>query len=87
MTGRILKYLNERATKQPVEYEQFYRDYCMFLKEGIVTSQDSHEKEDIAKLLRFESSAKSDGELVSISDYCTRLANDQKCIYYLAAPK
>jgi TNF receptor-associated protein 1 len=32
---------------------EFYKDYSFFLKEGIVTSTEKLEKEEIAKLLRF----------------------------------
>lgn len=44
-------------------------------------------QEDIGKLLRFESSAVAPGELVSLPQYCDRLAKDQKDIYYLSAPR
>ncbi|KAG5333465.1 TRAP1 protein, partial [Acromyrmex heyeri] len=86
LTARILKFLNERSTKQPEDYNQFYKTYGLFLKEGIVTSNDQSEKEDIGKLLRFESSATAPGELISLPQYCSRLAKDQKDIYYLSAP-
>ncbi|KAK0083033.1 hypothetical protein PV325_009472 [Microctonus aethiopoides] len=86
LTARILKFLHERSTKQPDEYNEFYKDYGLFLKEGIVTSNDQSEKELIGKLLRFESSAKSPGELISLPQYCENLSAEQKDIYYLAAP-
>ncbi|XP_018345114.1 PREDICTED: heat shock protein 75 kDa, mitochondrial [Trachymyrmex septentrionalis] len=86
LTARILKFLNERSTKQPEDYNEFYKAYGLFLKEGIVTSNDQSEKEDIGKLLRFDSSAAALGELVSLPQYCSRLAKDQKDIYYLSAP-
>lgn len=86
LTARILKFLFERSTKQPEEYSEFYKDYGLFLKEGIVTSNDQSEKEAIGKLLRFESSAKPAGELVSLPQYCEGLSKDQKDVYYLAAP-
>lgn len=86
LTARILKFLNERSTKQPEDYNEFYKAYGLFLKEGIITSSDQSEKEDIGKLLRFESSAAALGELVSLSQYCSRLAKDQKDIFYLSAP-
>lgn len=86
LTARVLKFLHERATKQPEDYNEFYKAYGLFLKEGIITSNDQSEKEDIGKLLRFESSAAAPGELVSLQQYCSRLAKDQKDIYYLSAP-
>ncbi|XP_077293548.1 TNF receptor associated protein 1 [Arctopsyche grandis] len=86
LTNRILRYLHEQSTKNPVEFDLFYRDYGMFLKEGIVTNENQLEKEEIGKLLRFESSLKEEGKKISIPEYCSRLKEGQKDIYYLAAP-
>jgi len=44
LTARILKFLHERSTKQSEEYNEFYKAYGLFLKEGIVTSTDQSEK-------------------------------------------
>ncbi|XP_054015153.1 heat shock protein 75 kDa, mitochondrial [Hylaeus anthracinus] len=86
LTARVLKFLNERSQKQPEDFNHFYKDYGLFLKEGIVTSNDQNEKEDICTLLRFESSSMPAGELVSIPEYCKRLPEGQKHVYYLSAP-
>lgn len=85
LTSRILKFLLEKSNKQPAEYEAFYKDYGLFLKEGIVTSHDQTEKENIAKLLRFESSKSAEGQRVSLETYCMNVG-EQKDIFYLAAP-
>lgn len=85
MTSRVLRFLLDKANKQPSEYEAFYKDYGLFLKEGIVTSHDQTEKESIAKLLRFESSKTPDGQRISLEAYCTNVG-EQKDIFYLAAP-
>lgn len=85
LTTRIIRFLIERSNKQPAEYEAFYKDYGLFLKEGIVTSYDQNEKEDIAKLLRFESSKCKEGQRISLEEY-TKNVGEQKDIYYLAAP-
>lgn len=86
LTNKLLKFLNESANKDPVGYETFYRDYSVFLKEGIVTSGVRSEKEDIGKLLRFESSRLERGQRTSLSEYCARQKEDQRSVYYLAAP-
>ncbi|KAK1119803.1 hypothetical protein K0M31_012881 [Melipona bicolor] len=86
VTARVLKFLNEKAQKQTEEYDKFYKDYSIFLKEGVVSTDDQREKESIAKLLRFESSAKPPEELVNLTDYCARMPSDQNKIYYLLAP-
>ncbi|KAJ2950716.1 hypothetical protein O0L34_g8979 [Tuta absoluta] len=86
LTNRFIKFMIDQAKKDPVGYEGFYKDYSLFLKEGIVTSQSPTEKEEIAKLLRFESSKMEAGRKLSLSEYAERQKDDQKNIYYLAAP-
>ncbi len=51
-----------------------------------MTSEEQSDKEDVARLLRFESSRKPAGETVSLADYVRGMANTQRDIYYLAAP-
>ncbi|CAD6236212.1 GSCOCG00008105001-RA-CDS [Cotesia congregata] len=86
LTSKVLKFLYDKAKKEPKEYNEFYNDYGLFLKEGIVSSNEQSEKESIAKLLRFESSSKPPGEVISLPEYCQNLKENQKDIYYLAAP-
>ena len=57
-----------------------------YLREGVVTSNEQSEKEEVAKLLRFESSRKPVGETVSLADYVRGMSNTQRDIFYLAAP-
>ena len=42
--------------------------------------------DQLSKLLLFESSSKGDGEMISLDDYISRCAPEQKQIYYLVAP-
>ncbi|CAF4954977.1 unnamed protein product [Pieris macdunnoughi] len=86
LTNRFLKFMVENSQKDPVGYDAFYKDYSLFFKEGIVTGQSPLEKEEIAKLLRFESSKLESGVKTSLADYSARQKNEQKSIYYLAAP-
>lgn len=86
LTARVLKFLFDKSQKDPEGYEKFYKDYGLFLKEGIVTTQDQPEKEDIAKLLRFETNKVEDGVRIGIDEYIKGLKENQKDIYYLAAP-
>ncbi|KAG6453791.1 hypothetical protein O3G_MSEX008338 [Manduca sexta] len=86
LTNRFLKFMIDMSTKEPVSYNSFYKDYSIFLKEGIVTSQSPLEREEIAKLLRFESSKLNSGQRTSLAEYSERQKDDQKTIYYLAAP-
>ncbi|XP_043645046.1 heat shock protein 75 kDa, mitochondrial [Drosophila teissieri] len=87
ISTRVIRFLQERSKKQPEEYEAFYRDYGLFLKEGIVTSNDPNEKEEIAKLLRFESSKSENASgRMSLEEYYNAVPQEQQNIYYLAAP-
>ena len=86
ITNKFLRFLGDKAKKETRSYMEFYKDYGFFFKEGIITSNDQYEKEEIAKLLRFESSAEEPDKLISIMDYCNRMRPGQRDIYYLAAP-
>ena len=76
----------ERMRKERKSYMDFYKDYSFFLKEGIVTSTDQYEKEEIARLLQFECSSLPAGETVSIPEYCDKMKAGQREIFYLSAP-
>ena len=83
LTGRLLKFLDEQAEKEPGAYEKFYTEYQRFLKEGVVT--DFTHKEGLGKLLRYESYALEPGKLASLADYVKRMPPEQKEIYCLLA--
>lgn len=84
ITNRIIKSFEELADKSPDKFEQFYNNFHLFLKEGITT--DFASKEKLAKLLRYESSLTDNGKTTSLSEYVSRMPEEQKEIYYLHAP-
>ncbi|MGH7792957.1 MAG: molecular chaperone HtpG, partial [Thermodesulfobacteriota bacterium] len=84
ITNRFLKFLEEEAEKQPEKYEEFYREFGLFLKEGIAT--DFTHREQLAKLVRFESSSIEKGKVTSLAQYLSRMKEGQKEIYYLFSP-
>jgi len=86
LTNRILRFLQERARKEKSSFLEFYKDYGFFLKEGIVTSTETLEKEEIGKLLRFECSSLPAGETISLPEYCDKMKAGQRDIFYLSAP-
>ncbi|HEY3756735.1 MAG TPA: molecular chaperone HtpG [Opitutaceae bacterium] len=81
ITKRFLKFLDEEAKNRPDGYAEFYREFGVFLKEG--AALDFTHKEQLVKLLRFESSLTEKGKTTSLADYVSRLTGDQKEIYYL----
>lgn len=86
ITAKMISYLNRQAKRDPAKYEDFYKEFGKFLRIGLVTTESQSEKEDIAKLLRFESSSQESGVMVGLEDYISRMPDSQKHIYYLSAP-
>lgn len=84
ITGRFLKFLEEQAEKEPAAYEKFYTEYQRFLKEGVAS--DFTHKEQLGKLLRFETSATEKGKPTALAEYVKRMPADQTEIFYLLAP-
>ena len=81
LTKRFLRFLNEQAKKEEDTFLEFWKEYGVLLKEGVAT--DFTYKDDLAKLLRFESTAAEDGKLTGLETYIDRMAADQKDILFL----
>jgi TNF receptor-associated protein 1 len=81
ITKRFLKFLDEEATQRPESFIKFYANFGIFLKEG--AALDSTHKDQLVKLLRFESSLTDKTKSTSLADYVSRMGADQKEIYYL----
>ena len=84
ITKRFLKFLEEEAKNHVDAYNEFYKEFGIFLKEG--AAMDFAHKDQITKLLRFESSLTEKGKTTSLADYVSRAGADQKEIYYLVGP-
>ncbi|MEJ2689279.1 MAG: molecular chaperone HtpG [Deltaproteobacteria bacterium] len=84
VTKRFLKFLGEQAKKEPEKYTSFWKTFGIFLKEG--ATQDFTHREELAKLLRFESSKTAEGKLTSLAEYVERMQEGQKEIYYINGP-
>lgn len=93
-TRRVLAMLEDMAKEKPAEntekeekaeekapdYRTFWREFGAVIKEGI--GEDSSNRERIARLLRYTSTA---GDFVSLADYKARMKEGQKAIYYICA--
>ncbi|CAG0892368.1 unnamed protein product [Darwinula stevensoni] len=86
LTNRVVRFLQDRARKEPDSYREFITNYGIFFKEGILTGQEQMEKEEIARLLQYESSKCPAGERVTLMDYASRMKPGERDIFYLAAP-
>ncbi|XP_069502954.1 heat shock protein 75 kDa, mitochondrial isoform X1 [Ambystoma mexicanum] len=83
---RLVKFFIEQSKKDPEKYAKFFEDYGLFMREGIVTTAEQDVKEDIGKLLRFESSALPPGQLTSLTEYASRMQAGTRNIYYQCSP-
>ena len=84
ITKRFLKFLEDEAKNRADAYAEFYGEFGIFLKEG--AAMDFTHKEQITKLLRFESSLTEKGKTTSLADYVSRMTGDHREIYYLVGP-
>jgi TNF receptor-associated protein 1 len=84
LTRRILKYFDDQSREDETKYLKFYNEYSQFLKQGICT--DLKWKEDLAKLLRMESSKSAEGANTTLEKYVADMHPAQTEIYYLCIP-
>uniref|UniRef100_A0AAR2JEG0 Heat shock protein 75 kDa, mitochondrial n=1 Tax=Pygocentrus nattereri TaxID=42514 RepID=A0AAR2JEG0_PYGNA len=83
---RVIHFLLGQSNKESEKYACFFEDYGLFVREGIVTTAEQNVKEDIAKLLLFESSTLPAGQQTTLMDYTSRMKAGSRNIYYLCAP-
>ena len=84
---RVLALLEDLAENRKDDYAKFWVEFGQALKEGV--GEDADNRERIAKLLRFASTAGEGAAAapasVSLADYVARLKAGQKAIYYATA--
>lgn len=81
LTGRFIKFLQEKRTKETESYDAFWKDFGHFIKEGVTT--DWGNREALGKLLRYETSLTEPGKYSSFDEIVGRMKEEQKEIYYL----
>ncbi|MEM5818660.1 MAG: molecular chaperone HtpG, partial [Desulfitobacterium hafniense] len=82
--SRFLKFLDDQAKNEPEIFKEFWNEFSIFLKEG--AANDFTHRQEILKLLRFESSKTGEGELISLGDYVGRMKEGQEAIYFINGP-
>ncbi len=81
---RSLDLLEKLAKDEPEKFAQFTAAFGNVLKEGI--AEDGANRERIAKLLRFASTAsEGDAKTVSLDDYIGRMQAGQDVVWYVTA--
>lgn len=86
---RILRFFDQQAKKDPEKYAKFFKGYSYYLKAGVIEDKEgnfSRHKDEILKLLRFESSVRPKGEVISLEEYVSTAKDGQKNIYYFTVP-
>ena len=82
--NRVLGMIENMAENQHDKFAVFWTEFGSVLKEGV--GEDWSNKERIAKLLRFSSTADSgDKQVVALNDYVGRMKEGQDKIYYITA--
>ena len=84
---RVLALLEDLAENRKDDYAKFWTEFGQALKEGV--GEDAENRERIAKLLRFSSTAGEGAAAstasVSLAEYVARFKEGQKAIYYATA--
>ncbi|MHC9084601.1 molecular chaperone HtpG [Luteimonas sp. RIT-PG2_3] len=82
LSKRALDMLEKLAKDKPEDYKAFWTQFGQVLKEG--PTEDFANRDKIAALLRFASTADTSGEQsVSLADYIGRMKEGQDTLYYL----
>ena len=82
-TKRVLNELEKLAKNKPEEYNKFWQEFGVVIKEGVV--MDNANKDKILSLVLFSTTISNKKEnSVSLDDYINRMQKDQKHIYYIS---
>ena len=80
VTGQIMRELETLARNDPEKYQTFWKEFGVYLKQGVATSPT--DAEAITPLLRFKTNLHADA-WSSLADYVGRMQPDQKEIYFI----
>ncbi len=81
LTRKAIGLLVDTAKDDPETYAKLWREFGIFVKEGLHT--DNAHREQLTELLRFDCTGKA-GTLVSLREYVDAMPAGQEAIYYIA---
>ena len=81
LVNKVLNTLEEMKTKDYDAYVGFYDELGVFVKEGVY--QDRSNREQLARLLLFESTKTEPGKYTALQTYVEGMPAEQKEIFYL----
>jgi molecular chaperone HtpG len=84
LSNRILRDVKNLAEQDAEKYTTFWREFGVFLKEGVASDHSNHES--LVDLLRFHTTQTNDDTTwASLKQYSERMGSEQKAIYYVLA--
>lgn len=72
VTRRILKFIEDEMKRDPSEYDHWYNEFTVFLKEGVMT--DHENQEQLLRLMRYQTTFVSGN--ISLDDYIKSMKQD-----------
>lgn len=86
IVSKLLRFFLTQAKKDEEKFNMFMKECGDYFREGVWKTESPSQREEIAKLLRFESSAEEAGKLKGLGDYVKNMKEDQKEIFFMYAP-
>ncbi len=80
VTSKVIDHLNSMSSKETEKYEKFWKEFGIFIKEGMATSPEHIDQ--LTNLVRFQTLEKG-SQLLSFKGYSSELKEGQNKIYYI----
>jgi len=80
VSSKVIDILKKLAEDDPEKYNQFWKSYARYIKQGVAIEQN--EPEALYPLLRFHTTGEPE-KWSSLDEYVQRMQADQKAIYYI----
>lgn len=86
LVTKLIRFFLEQLKRDAEKFERFMAECGNYFREGVVTTESPSQREEISKLLRFESSLEEPGKVKGLKDYVDGMKEGQKEIYFLYTP-